>query len=339
MQVYQISGSGWGGVVAQLLRDYTVYAPYYRWGHLDYQQVESATINQIVYFRAKPTTPLKAFFLPVKELVTKDNGPEEKRIVLGIPACDLRAVQLLDEIYHNDPFRDSYYAARREHTILIACDCQHTQDHCHCTTYDGHPYPDETADIVLSRVRESNIVLGCSERGIALLREHEDQLQKLSPDSELYREMTEIRAGVEKDLNEQNRGLPGTEATARLISGASESDWERFAAPCVCCGACAAACPSCTCFLLIDQPDFNKVRNLDTCQYPGFERVAAGEDPLKKLARRFRNRYMCKYLWKAAKFEGLACTGCGRCIEACIGAIDKNEIFMELASRTETVSL
>ena len=30
------------------------------------------------------------------------------------------------------------------------------------------------------------------------------------------------------------------------------------------------------------------------------------------------------------KFSSLACTGCGRCIDACIGKINKNEIFMEL---------
>jgi len=69
---------------------------------------------------------------------------------------------------------------------------------------------------------------------------------------------------------------------------------------------------------------------MDTCQYPGFERVAGGEDALSELHNRFRNRFMCKYVWKPLKFSSLACTGCGRCIDACIGRISKNEIFMEL---------
>jgi ferredoxin len=69
---------------------------------------------------------------------------------------------------------------------------------------------------------------------------------------------------------------------------------------------------------------------MDACQYPGFERVAGGEDALFELPARFRNRYMCKYVWKPEKFNSLACTGCGRCIEACIGRINKNELFMEL---------
>ena len=36
--------------------------------------------------------------------------------------------------------------------------------------------------------------------------------------------------------------------------------------------------------------------------------------------------------WKPQKFNSMACTGCGRCIEACIGKINKNELFMELAN-------
>jgi ferredoxin len=41
---------------------------------------------------------------------------------------------------------------------------------------------------------------------------------------------------------------------------------------------------------------------------------------------------MCKYVWKPQKFGSIACTGCGRCIEACLGKINKNELFNELAT-------
>ena len=78
-------------------------------------------------------------------------------------------------------------------------------------------------------------------------------------------------------------------------------------------------------------PNFEKIRQLDACQYPGFERVAGDEDALRELSKRFKNRYFCKYVWKPQKFKSLVCTGCGRCIEACIGKINKNELFRELA--------
>jgi sulfhydrogenase subunit beta (sulfur reductase) len=75
------------------------------------------------------------------------------------------------------------------------------------------------------------------------------------------------------------------------------------------------------------------VKQMDGCQYPGFERVAGGEDALFELHNRVKNRYLCKYVWKSKKFSSIACTGCGRCIEACIGNINKNEILRELAAQ------
>ena len=61
--------------------------------------------------------------------------------------------------------------------------------------------------------------------------------------------------------------------------------------------------------------------------------MAAGEDPLKQLSVRFSNRYMCKFVWKPDRFKVNACTGCGRCIEACIGKINKNEVMEDMAAQ------
>ena len=132
-------------------------------------------------------------------------------------------------------------------------------------------------------------------------------------------------------LMTSNKDLPDYKKTGKLVTEAKEEIWEKYSSDCVSCGACTTICPTCTCFLLIDKPGFEKVKQMDACQYPGFERVAGGEDALFELHNRFRNRYMCKYVWKPEKFKSLACTGCGRCIEACIGKINKNELFMELA--------
>ena len=119
-------------------------------------------------------------------------------------------------------------------------------------------------------------------------------------------------------------------ASPLKINGSGEEIWIKHSRTCVSCGACATICPTCTCFLLIDRPDFDKIRQLDACQYPGFEKIAAGEDPLLKRHARFRNRYLCKYVWKPEKFKAQACTGCGRCIDCCIGNINKNKIFTEI---------
>jgi len=90
---------------------------------------------------------------------------------------------------------------------------------------------------------------------------------------------------------------------------------------------------------------FEKVRQLDSCQFPGFERIAAGEDPLRKKPARFRNRYLCKYVWKHERFNAQACTGCGRCIECCLGNINKNRFSQKCRNppdrmmRTDTMNI
>ena len=143
-------------------------------------------------------------------------------------------------------------------------------------------------------------------------------------------ELQQLREQMVAELNEVNSSLPDAEMTGGLIKSTGRDIWEKYASSCVSCGACATICPTCTCFLLIDRPGFEKIRQLDACQYPAFERVAAGEDPLANKWIRFRNRYMCKYVWKPAHYDTLACTGCGRCTDACIGAINKNELIVEL---------
>ena len=150
-------------------------------------------------------------------------------------------------------------------------------------------------------------------------------------DENIISEIEKANSKAESLLLESNKGLPDYKATGMIVKNARDEIWRKYSAQCVSCGACATICPTCSCFLLIDKPGFEKIKQLDACQYPGFQRVAGGEDSLCELPGRFRNRYMCKYVWKPEKFSSIACTGCGRCIEACIGKINKNELFIELA--------
>jgi ferredoxin len=154
----------------------------------------------------------------------------------------------------------------------------------------------------------------------------------LEPEKQLIQKLELGNKEVLEQLKDKNKDLPDYKDTGKLVADASQEMWSKFASDCVSCGACSAICPTCSCFLLIDRPGFEKIRQLDTCQYPGFERVAGGEDALNALHERFRNRYMCKYVWKPEKYENMACTGCGRCIETCIGHINKNELFVELST-------
>jgi sulfhydrogenase subunit beta (sulfur reductase) len=328
MQYKCIKKEEWDKAVEQLLLSYAIFANVENEYGLDYELIRPADISKISYNKPKPATPLKNFFLPVKENVTSAKADDMPRIIIGVPNCDIEGLSLLDDIYLDEEFNDVFYRMRRENTLLIASDCFGIQEHCHCSSYDIKPYSEKLSDLAIINFNGTIVLRTLSVKG-------EDFIKKLPailsiPDDDIIPAIERERHATEALLTESNRGLPDYRKTGELIKDQKEKIWEKHSVRCVSCGACTTICPTCTCFLLIDKPGFEKVKQMDACQYPGFERVAGGEDALFELHNRFRNRYMCKYIWKPGKFSSLACTGCGRCIDACIGKISKNEIFMEL---------
>jgi sulfhydrogenase subunit beta (sulfur reductase) len=329
MQYRSINKEEWDKTVEQLLLSFTIFASTVNEYGQDYELISPADISRIIYNKPKPSTPLKSFFLPVKENVTSERKAGKPRIILGIPNCDIEALSLLDEIYLDGEFSDIFYRERRENTILISSDCIGIQEHCHCLSYNIKPYSTKTADLAVINLDGTIIIRILSVKG-------EDFVNKIPgtrslEHDEIISDIVKLQIETEILLAASNKDLPDYKKTGELVSGAKDDIWEKYSARCVSCGACTTICPTCSCFLLIDKPGFEKVKQLDACQYPGFERVAGGEDALFKLHNRFRNRYMCKYAWKPLKFTSIACTGCGRCIEACIGKINKNELFRELS--------
>lgn len=307
-----------------------LFAPVRKNGSFDYEPINRSNAGSIVYNEAKPSSPLKIFFLPLRLNVTKDSKPPGRTIVMGAPACDIEGLKLLDAIYIDEKYTDETYVSRRENTIIIGTACHKTSDSCHCTDYGLNPWPGEGCDISMSLAGEDILLESLSDKGETFMTEVSGVIHTMEPVSGDFTMIKNFRAASAEKVAARNNGLPGTADTGKLTAAARPEFWKKHSASCVSCGACSAICPTCTCFLLIDRPGFEKIKQQDTCQYPAFERVAGGEDPLKQLSVRFHNRYMCKYVWKPERFHALACTGCGRCSDACIASIDKNKVIREM---------
>jgi len=326
---YYIERELWDKALVSFGNRYQVISAVQNETGIDYELIDENNVGSIIFNHAKPVTPLKSFFLPVKENVTEERNNESPRIIIGIPNCDIAALGLLDELYLDNIFEDKFYRSRRQNTILVGTDCFEVNEHCHCTSYNIAPAVGTGADLSVSEKNEKIYIRIISEKGSDLVKSIEgaEPVTDRSSVSFISQRIKE----AEDLLARTNKGLPDYDATGKLIELSGDEVWLKYSEKCVSCGACTAICPTCSCFLLIDKPGFHKVKQMDACQYPGFERVAGGEDALSELPVRFRNRYMCKYIWKPARFKNTACTGCGRCIEACIGKINKNELFRELA--------
>ena len=302
-QHYLTSRESFEQFLVSCLKDYTVYAPFRRLNTLDYDRVKADNVQDIVLNEPLPTTPLKTFFLPIRKNVTIDVNGALPWLIIGIPACDLAALDLLDAVYLDTAFPDDLYRKQREQTVLIGTDCASHQENCHCTIYDVNPFPERNCDLVLSGYGNNIFIRIFSEKGQKVLNEMHLRIPvQEAKDSEI--EAIKLkRISVKDDINRQNKGLPDLKKTSALVQHSEYWLWKKYASTCVGCGACAAICPTCTCFLLLDRPEFEKVRQLDTCQYPDFQRVAAGEDPLAPLTVRFRNRYLCKYVWRPERYK------------------------------------
>ncbi|MFC1898394.1 4Fe-4S dicluster domain-containing protein [Candidatus Cloacimonadota bacterium] len=323
MKSYSVSEKQWAEFLHKALSHYEIFAPVSRESTVDYEEITEDKIDQIYYDSVKPTTPLKAFYFPIKENVVSAKK-QNPRLILGAPACDLAALDLLDKIFLDEDFLDIYYKENRENTIVFGKDCYSFDESCHCTSYGLNPYPEKNCDVVLSHAGGNFYLQPISLKGETFLIEMD-----IIEINELPAEVNDKRKTVIDGLKQQNKDLPDAKDTRIGIEKENEELWKKYAATCVSCGACSAICPTCHCFLLIDKKNFEKIKNWDTCQYPAFERVAAGEDPLKKLYNRLKNRYLCKFVHKPDMFDSIACTGCGRCIDACIGKINKNEVIIE----------
>jgi formate hydrogenlyase subunit 6/NADH:ubiquinone oxidoreductase subunit I len=111
--------------------------------------------------------------------------------------------------------------------------------------------------------------------------------------------------------------------------------WQEASSTCVECGACNFVCPTCHCFLLSDDNSNagnSRSRIWDSCLYRTFARVAGGANPRRHLYERLRNRFDKKFDFFPQVIKCFACTGCGRCVEACPGKIDVREVLKAIAA-------
>jgi hypothetical protein len=255
------------------------------------------------------------------------------RVLLGIKNCDLIPLKVHDKILGEGDFEDPFYLAQRKNTLLVVADCPIPEQSCFCNLLGLTPYAQEGGDAVLSIVN-GDWLLATGRRGQELIDVAPDLFAGLA---DYAMEMTlrdgQRRAAVERlgvaNPKPWNPDLPGAIA-AKLGDNAF---WSRHADTCVECFGCLMGCPTCYCFLLYDQAKeqgLDRTRVWDACYEAAYARVGGGANPRAEFIRRFANRFDCK--WKEFKRDhGMyACSGCGRCLKACMGKIDIRNVLGEL---------
>ncbi len=322
--IYKLASNEMPGLLELLSERYNVFVPDSRGRLIKFNQ------GIIVDWDVVPVWGgLKEFVFPAREMVVgKFYEYEKPVIVVGIRACDIDAVKLtFDRVFFEDEPQDPSYRNRRNNTAVITVDCFSPVETCFCVSVGGHPFCKNGYDINLSIVEDTFLMEVGSDTGASILKD--SNLDKAEIKSVKIREdlrdtsIRKVRQNFTFEHDFKKFALD-------LEKDSRKYFWYEFSKTCIQCGGCNFCCPTCYCSVLNDisgKKSIKKIRQWDSCLFPGYARLSTGDNPREKLWQRFKNKFVCKFHLMLDEFKSLGCTGCGRCVKACPGGIDIREIL------------
>ena len=281
--------------------------------------------------------PLKSYFFRLMEKVSKyfnhDQEPKgQKLTVIGARGCDLEALDVMDKVFNEGEFKDPFYLKSRENVLIIGADCTDCGNTCFCTIVKGNPYPTKLFDINISHAFGGYIAEVGTQKGQKLVDDNRGLFSDADQSQISAKEQN--RKNVIALLDEKNQKFYlKIKLSETHKANLNNKIWKKLTKDCVECSACNFICPTCTCFLLLDQEKGGhneRFKVWDACLKASYAKVAGGANPRGKLHERLQNRYHCKFDYSFDRLNRYTCVGCGRCIDGCAGNIDMRKIFMEL---------
>ena len=323
--MYKIKKSELNALFAKIAASNGLYLPVKAAGKTNYAawsedaQVDLDTLKTV-------KSPKDAFFPQSENLYScsREDGklklnPEklqsEPFVLFGVRGCDLKGLDVLDQVFLSTPV-DSYYAARREHGIIVAMACHAPETSCFCKVF-GVDCAAPAGDVTTWMAGEELYWQPNTEKGEALTAQVKDLLEDADA-AAVEAEQAAIRAIVEK-LPYSNLSLNGWGAEAAQTRFDSPV-WEKLYKPCLACGTCTFVCPTCQCYDIKDYNTGNGIQRFrcwDSCMYSDFTMMAHGNNRNSQM-QRFRQRFMHKLAYFPANNNGMfSCVGCGRCVDSC----------------------
>ncbi|UCC59412.1 MAG: 4Fe-4S dicluster domain-containing protein [Dehalococcoidia bacterium] len=285
--------------------------------------------------------PPKAFLQPPRETILSFQvgaGYEsvvdsEPFVLFGVHPYDLVAMTQMDEIFSQGN-NDVHYMTRRQNATVVVMDVQKVSQDVFAG-YMGTAYVEDGYDVLLTKIGDEYIVdakTGKGESLIAALLDKPDAGESWLEQRRLVWDYNRQRLR-KHDLKVEPAKWPD------ILENAQEHPvWEERARLCFSCGSCILLCPTCYCFDVRDDLNWDlssgeRVRVWDGCMLTDFATVAGNLNFRKDRIDRYRHRYYRKGKYVPQKIGGrIACVGCGRCITACVANIaNPVEVFNRVA--------
>jgi sulfhydrogenase subunit beta (sulfur reductase) len=286
----------------------------------------------------------KGIFFPKDEVLFQYDGDGIRSgeasgrpiAVWGMRGCDARSLALLDRVFGSavqkpgeERFQDPYWKARYDGAVIFGAVCVKPLSTCFCNWFGGSPSSTEGMDVQVTDLGDAFLLAPVTPEGEELLRRMDMLTQAADTDLDASREVA-LRAGAMMSPPFPLEGLD-----RRLPELFHDPAWAGIAAPCVNCGACTFACPTCHCFDVQDEGRNGRGRRLrvwDSCMFSSFTLEASGHNPRARSLERVRQRVMHKFSYFPANYGESLCTGCGRCVAVCPVGFDIRKVLRGLGA-------
>jgi sulfhydrogenase subunit beta (sulfur reductase) len=278
---------------------------------------------------------LFAFRKTAKSVVIASEAKEEKPMAfIGMRACDLAALELLDKVFLEGPVRERGYERRRKDIFIVAVNCLHPGENCFCDSMGTGPEAKDGFDLVITELPGSFLI----ETGSA---EGEKVLEKLPHVDSQDIDLNEKRVGISRCREMIKKSMKTSDLPGIIYRNLEHPRWAEIAAKDLECGNCTMVCPTCFCNSSYDTLSASAItgnfrefsgqrkRTWDSCFSKNFARVHGGNFRHSRRAR-YRHWMTHKLAYWIDQFGRPGCVGCGRCITWCPVGIDITDELEEL---------
>lgn len=255
-------------------------------------------------------------------------GPAQARplALIGVHACDLRAVAIMDKVFSGGPYPEPGYSARLKSCFFVAVNCVKAGGTCFCASMETGPAAKSGFDLALTEVLDGKrhyfLVEVGSEKGGEVMGDVAASAATAKDVEAAERLVTQAAAHMGRKMD--NKGIKEL-----LYANLEHPRWDNVASRCLTCANCTMVCPTCFCTTVEDTTNLTgteaeRWRRWDSCFTLDFSYVYGGSVRATPRAR-YRQWMTHKLATWHDQFGSSGCVGCGRCITWCPVGIDITE--------------
>ncbi|ADL13187.1 anaerobic sulfite reductase subunit AsrA [Acetohalobium arabaticum] len=316
---YRVNTERMDEILLELQSDYKVYAPVRFEGRgrysgtdvIRYEEINS--VKDVVYDEKSDISP-KEIIHPITQRLFyfteheyKESKVYDKEILIFARPCDINGIERLDTIFlENGDNEDKYYKRLRDKVKFVLMECKEGWDTCFCTSMEANKTDNYSLAI---RFEEDELLIEVKDDEFEHLFSTQEETE-FTPQFPISNQTT-------VDIPEIN--------SEELLAEVYELEmWKDYNDRCESCGACTAACITCSCFTTSDvtyteNGDAGERRRVwASCLHEDFTEMAGGDSFRNTPGERMRFRTLHKIYDYQKRFgEEHMCVGCGRCTDRC----------------------